>query len=91
MEFKLNKIDTELRRQIQEVTKEGIIHHQDGVQINRDKKKEKEQKHQPKKFKQENKKLVIQVMKTETIEINAFQEDGDQELTAKGKLLDVRK
>ena len=49
MEFKLNKIDTELRQQVQDSTKEGLIHRKKKeIIINKDLQEENKQKFQAK-------------------------------------------
>lgn len=41
MEFKLNKIDTDIRKKIQEETKEDKVHSGKGINVNKDLKDEK--------------------------------------------------
>lgn len=42
MEFKLNKVDTELRQRINEERSEDKIHNKKGININKDKNEEKD-------------------------------------------------
>ncbi|MCM8710959.1 hypothetical protein M2651_07960 [Clostridium sp. SYSU_GA19001] len=44
MEYRLNKIDTDLRQKINESTKEGKVHGTKNISINKDKKEEKKEK-----------------------------------------------
>lgn len=98
MEFRLNKIDPEVRERVKETTSSGKIHTKAGVIINKDTKKNKEDneadfedelKRQKKKGK---KKLLVQAVKVEEVQIPAYKEaDSSSEDENRGHFLDVRK
>jgi hypothetical protein len=94
MEYKLNRIDTELREMIKEVTIEGKIHHKTGNEISNDKKQDNDKR----KFNQYKKSLrkgniTITAVKQDnaTVEIEAINEDIDTKQMIKGNFLDIRK
>ena len=36
MEFKLNKIDVEIRQRVKDTTKSGVVHRKDSITVNKD-------------------------------------------------------
>lgn len=95
MEYKLNKIDTELRQRVNEITKEGKVHSKQNILISKDKKEQK--KKNSKDFKSElikydakGKKLTVNAYKTQSSDVEAFR-DEDEEDASIGIFLDVRK
>jgi hypothetical protein len=98
MEFRLNKIDPEVRERVKETTSAGKIHTKSGIVINTDTKKNKEDneadfeeelKRQKKKGK---KKLLVEAVKVEEVQIPAYKEpDSSSEDENRGHFLDVRK
>lgn len=98
MEFKLNKIDTELRQQVKEATKEGKIHTKQGIIIendkkHRDKKEEQNETYSFKKYDNKGKKLTVEAVKIESAEVDAFLMDEKEKNKnfKEGIFLDVRK
>ena len=94
MEFKLNKIDTELRNKINAAAKEGKVHTKDRkLNINKDKdgKNEKQKFHLPDK-KESEKKFSVDAVKSENINVEAFVEENekDEENITKGRFLDTK-
>lgn len=91
MEFKLNKIDPDLRRQVNEVTKEGKVHGADhNLRVNKDPK----EKHDKETFHEHmntGKKILINAEKKESIDVEAFSEKDEITMEAKGRFLDIRK
>ncbi|NLM35183.1 MAG: hypothetical protein GX206_07065 [Clostridiales bacterium] len=84
MEFRLNKIDTDLRQKINDQTREGKVHTKNGILIQKHKYEErrgqKNRKRNPKeKFEIEkytrNKKITIEAIKVEEIDIEAEKEE----------------
>lgn len=92
MEYRLNKIDTDLRQKINNATREGLVHGTKNIEVNKDKPHEKKQK---KNYKLEhydkNKKLIVEAIKTENIDVDAFKEKIETEEGSKGVYLDVKK
>lgn len=92
MEYRLNKIDTDLRQKINDAAKEGKVHGTKNVAINRDKKEEKKEKkdHKLERY-SKSKKLLVDVVKTENIEIDAFKEKTDIQERIIGSYIDIKK
>lgn len=98
MEFRLNKIDPEVRDRVKEITSPGKIHTKAEVLVNKDTKKSKEDnqaefedelKRQSKKKK---KKLFVQAVKLDEVQVPAYKEaDNSSEDENRGHFLDVRK
>lgn len=95
MEFKLNKIDTELRQKINDSTKEGKVHTKHGIVISKEKKGQSKGNFESELMKYDNKKkkIVIGASKTEHIDVDAFKDNLDEKenLQLYGSVLDVRK
>lgn len=92
MEFKLNKIDTDLRNKINEAAKEGKVHTKDRkLNINKDKDSqgEKQKFYLSSKKKQENK-FSVEAVKSENINIEAFAEEDEKDNNVKGRFLDKK-
>lgn len=97
MEFRLNKIDLDVRQKINDATKEGKIHSKgnflkvskDANQRNGNGKefnKEKFQKYDKKG------KIVIKAIKVQNIEVNGYIDDEEEKkVTTRGMFLDIRK
>lgn len=95
MEYRLNKIDPELRQRIKETTKSGKIHSKVKIAVNQDsddKKKDSEKDFSSKLEKQKNKKrITIEAVKVEEVEIPAYKEAEITKDEVRGSILDVRK
>ncbi|SCN21287.1 hypothetical protein N3C_0063 [Clostridium sp. N3C] len=85
MEFRINKVDTDLRQKINDTTREGKVHTKEGVLIYKHKyderKHQKNNKRTPKeKFEIKkyikNKKITIEAVKVEKISIKAEKEEA---------------
>lgn len=91
MEFKLNKIGIEIRKQMEEERKSDKVHQNEKVVIKNEKKEESAQleydsnKHQQKRY------YTIDAVKTQTVEICAEKIQITTEENKKGNLLDKRK
>lgn len=82
MEFKLNKIDTDLRQKINAERSEDKIHNKKGINVNKDKERTKESiEKEKKKFK----KLL------EAVEENDDKNDAKTEDIYRGHYIDTRK
>jgi broad specificity polyphosphatase/5'/3'-nucleotidase SurE len=92
MEYKLNKIDTDLRQKINDAAREGKVHGAKNIAINKDKQQE-EKKNKNCKLKQYNKndKLIVNAVKTQNVEVNAFKDNIETNEFPKGVYLDVKK
>lgn len=94
MEFRLNKIDTELRQIVNEATKEGKVHgnkkvsniDKDGRQNNQDDKNSFE-KHLDEK---REKKVVVDAIKVKEIDIEATKENSKSD-SSFGRFLDTKR
>lgn len=84
MEFRLNKIDTDLRQKINEQTREGKVHTKNGIAIQKhnyeERRGQKNNKRNPKeKFDIEkytkNRKITIEAVKVEEFDIEAEKEE----------------
>ena len=96
MEFKLNKIDTDLRKQIKDATKEGKIHSKNGVAVNKDKKYNKddsnfEQQRNSSLAKYNKNNFIVDAKKTEQVEIDVYLEETKENTVEKGIFLDIKK
>lgn len=87
MEYKLNKIDPEVRRRVNEVTKSGKVHGKNSIKVNEDNKKNKKDfESQLKKQRDKEKKLLVDAV----LEDHTFQ-DPNEENKLLGTILDIRK
>ncbi|MBE6064846.1 hypothetical protein [Clostridium cochlearium] len=94
MEFKLNKIDTELRQQVQDSTKEGLIHRKKEIIINKDLQEENKQKFQQslkKHSKKDAKRLSVEAEKVEEVTVEAFMDKDSKKETSRGRFLDIKR
>lgn len=94
MEFKLNKIDTELRQQVQDSTKEGLIHRKKEIIISKDAKEENKEKFQQslkKHSKKDSKKFSVEAEKIEEVTVEAFIDKDSKEKTSRGRFLDIKR
>jgi len=91
MEYKINKIDTDRRKQINDASKEGIIHGYDNITINKNKERKNNFHNKPDSHKYKLKKLLIDATKSEEFEVEAYKEETDFKKDTKGTFLDVKK
>lgn len=103
MEYRLNKIDMDIRRDINDETKEGKVHSKKDIQVskeNNDQKQRKQEAYKGKnkeefdlaKYANVNKKITIDAIKMEDVEVQAVKEEqsGSQNEN-RGLFIDVRK
>ena len=90
MEYKLNKIDTDLRRQVNEASKEGKVHGADHkLSVNKDKKQESKSDFQKKlEYK---KRILVDAENKEKIDLEAFTDEDVTSISSIGTILDIRK
>lgn len=98
MEYRLNKIDPEVREKVKEITRSGKVHAKTGAEINTYTKKNKEdregdfEEELKKQKKKEKKKIFVEAIKVEELEIPAYKEaDSSSEDENRGCFIDVRK
>lgn len=94
MEFKVNKIDTDIRKKIKEETKEDKVHSGKSINIKKDIKDEKHE--QVKNFdEEEHKKRYVTIdgvkYNNKDIDINVEKEEQINEGNSKGRILDITK
>lgn len=96
MEYKLNKIDIDVRQSINSETREGKIHSKKGISVNKDKNRDNKD-GQSKEFKlpqstKNGKYIVIEAEKKNDIKIDATIEDKEfKKVTSTGVFIDERK
>lgn len=94
MEFKLNKIDTDIRKKMQEEIKEDKVHSGKGINIKKDVKEEKSEYTKDIK-EEENEKRFITVdgikYNSKNIDIQAEKVEKIDEVNSKGRILDTTK
>jgi len=98
MEYRLNKIDTDLRRKINEAASESKIHPKKEIQVNKDK-EEKNGRQQAEEYKEEykhgkqnkNRKIIINAEKICNVNIDGFIGDEKELKIKKGIFLDIKK
>jgi len=97
MDYRINKIDPEVRQRIQDVTKEGIIHNKINLKTSKDKKKNRNKdnksfEEQLSKFeKTSKKKIVVSAEKIEDVEVIAYKDKKNLKDSEVGSIIDIRK
>jgi predicted CopG family antitoxin len=98
MEYRLNKIDTEVRQTIQDETKEGLIHRKLGLKINKNVYKDNKNKNFSEQLKKysENKKntskvISVEAEKVQHAEIEAFMDENEKNILSSGRFLDIKR
>lgn len=93
MEFKLNKIDTDIRKKIQEELKEDKVHSGKGISIKKDIKDEKHEEIKNENQEEEKKYITIDGVKYSdkniSIEVEKLEEMTEE--NSKGRVLDKKK
>lgn len=83
MEFKINKIDMEIRQRINDKRKEGKVHSNGNVKINKVNSDKNDNSRNDKfeqimsKIKKGKKKIIVQATKSEILEVEAYKENGE--------------
>lgn len=97
MEFRLNKIDPEVRERVKETTSAGKVHTKSGIVINKDnqnKKNKNEESFNSELEKQKKKKILsVDAIKVQEVEVPAYKEESDSQAKDEtaGHILDVRR
>ena len=96
MEFKLNKIDVELRQRVKDTTKSGVIHRKDSISVNKDRNPSdnsssyEEFKYKISKYKKKHK-IAVGAFKNTQYEVEVFREILDKEQKSIGSFIDTKK
>lgn len=94
MEFKLNKIDTDIRRKLQEEIREGKVHGNNSITVKKDLKEERNNtKNKEKSSKSKKEFFIVDGIKYEgkTLNIDAEKTEFIDSEKLKGHTLDVKK
>jgi hypothetical protein len=96
MEFKLNKIDVEIRQRVKETTKSGVIHRKELISVNKDRNPKDNSKSyeefKDKLFKyKKNHKITVGAFKNAQYEIEVFKENLEKEQRSIGNFIDTKK
>ena len=96
MEFKFNKIDTDIRKKMQERIKDGKVHGNESVSIKKDIKEDDNRKEGTKEENNKNfKKRFFTIdgirYKKETLDIKVEKLEGLDEENSRGRILDAKK
>jgi hypothetical protein len=103
LEYRLNKIDTEIRTTINEQTAEGRIHAKQSVELNNQELKDKmlKEKNEKKdkrkeafnisKYVKGNKTIEVRAYKSESIEVQVEKTEENIEGASKGRFIDIRR
>ena len=96
MEFKLNKIDVEIRQRVKDTTKSGVVHRKDAVYVNKDRNPKEnsesfeEFKDKLSKYKNDHK-ITVKAFKNQQYEIEVFKENLEREQMDMGHFIDTKK
>jgi len=96
MEFKLNKIDVEIRQRVKNTTRSGVVHRKDSITVNKDRnprdnsKTYEEFRGKLSKYKK-NHKIVVGAYKNMQYEIEVFKENLAKEQKDVGNFIDTKK
>jgi hypothetical protein len=97
MEFKINKIDPEVRQRIRAITKEGVVHNKTNIKTDKDKKEDGNKDNKSfeealKKFEKTSKeKIIVSAEKIEDIEVTVFRDKKNLKDAGIGSIIDTRK
>ncbi|MBU3170218.1 hypothetical protein [Clostridium estertheticum] len=96
MEFKLNKIDVEIRQRVKDTTKSGVVHRKDSITVNKDRNPSdnsnsyEDFKYKISKYKKKHK-ISVGAFKNTQYEVEAFKENLDKEQRRIGNFIDTKK
>lgn len=96
MEFKLNKIDVELRQRVKDTTKSGVVHRKEAITVNKDRNPNdnsssfEEFKYKLEKYKKKHK-ISVGAFKNTEYEVEVFKEAIDNEQRIIGHFIDTKK
>jgi hypothetical protein len=96
MEFKLNKIDVEIRQRVKDTTKSGVVHRKESIAVNKDR-NPKENSTSYDEFKdkllryKKNHKITIEAFKNTQYDVEVFKENLAREQRNIGNFIDTKK
>ncbi|HEY8889410.1 MAG TPA: hypothetical protein VIM70_04090 [Clostridium sp.] len=96
MEFKLNKIDVEIRQRVKNTTKSGVVHRKDSITVNKDRnprdnsKTYEEFRGKLLKYKK-NHKITVGAFKNTQYDVEVFKETLEKEQRSIGNFIDTKK
>ncbi|MBU3190708.1 hypothetical protein K9O30_15210 [Clostridium bowmanii] len=96
MEFKLNKIDVEIRKRVKDTTKSGIIHRKNEITVNKDRNPRdnsssyEDYKYKLSKYKKHHK-ITVGAYKTNQYDVEVFKEALEKEQKIMGNFIDTKK
>ncbi|MBW9154970.1 hypothetical protein [Clostridium tagluense] len=96
MEFKLNKIDVEIRQRVKDTTKSGVIHRKGTISVNKDRNpKDNSKSYQEFSSKllkyKKNHKITVAAFKNTQYDIDAFKDILEKEQRSIGNFIDTKK
>lgn len=96
MEFKLNKIDVEIRQRVKDTTKSGVIHRKESITVNKDRnprdnsKSYEEFRGKLSKYKK-NHKITVGAFRNNQYAVEVFKEAIEKEQRIMGNFIDIKK
>ncbi|MBU3155065.1 hypothetical protein [Clostridium estertheticum] len=96
MEFKLNKIDVEIRRRVKDTTKSGVVHRKGEITVNKDRNPKnnsetyEEFKGKISKYNKKHK-ITVGAYKNEQYDVQVFKETLEKEQRIIGNFIDTKK
>jgi hypothetical protein len=96
MEFKLNKIDVEIRQRVKDTTKSGVVHRKDSITVNKDRNPKdssssyEEFKDKLSKYEKDHK-ITVKAFKNQQYEVEVFKENLEKEQRDIGHFIDTKK
>jgi len=96
MEFKLNKIDVEIRQRVKDTTKTGVVHRKGSITVNKDRNPKdnsetyEEFKGKISKYNKKHK-ITIGAFKNEQYNVQVFKETLEKEQKILGNFIDTKK
>ncbi|MBX4262484.1 hypothetical protein KTC96_12930 [Clostridium estertheticum] len=96
MEFKLNKIDVEIRRRVKDTTKSGVVHRKGEIAVNKDRDPRgnsdtyEEYKSKITKY-NKNHKISVEAFKNNQYNVEVFKETLEKEQKIIGNFIDTKK
>jgi hypothetical protein len=96
VEFKLNKIDVEIRQRVKDTTKSGVIHSKGSIAVNKDRNPKdssssyEEFKDKLSKYKKDHK-ITVKAFKNQQYEVEVFKENLEKEQRNIGHFIDTKK
>ena len=96
MEFKLNKVDVEIRQRVKDTTKSGVVHRKELIAVNKDRnpkdnsKSYEEFKDKLLKYKKSHK-ITVGAFKNAQYDIEVFKEALEKEQKIMGNFIDTKK